>query len=315
MVPGVSAWSLAVARLTGLLACVAMATARFGLVLHELVGHGGAALAMGGQILEVRLFWFAGGWIRYDLHEPSVAAMVIVSMGGIAIELVLGTILWFVVTGDALGRRIARTIGAALVVHAGWYFATGTWHGYGDGALIYQVLGDARYPAAIAAGLVTCGAAFVGARWLFATVVASIGPTRRVAGIAIAVVVAGSVNLALDLGELAIRQDSMYGATMAPERDRVIARDYAHWLDEARRTGATIDDAARERELHRLDRDNRTFPFAWLLAAAVALSAVAGAWRSRTPSARPDLTGRLVARAAVIAVASIALVIALDAVV
>jgi len=281
MVPGVSAWSLAVARLTGLLACVAMATARFGLVLHELVGHGGAALAMGGQILEVRLFWFAGGWIRYDLHEPSVAAMVIVSMGGIAIELVLGTILWFVVTGDALGRRIARTIGAALVVHAGWYFATGTWHGYGDGALIYQVLGDARYPAAIAAGLVTCGAAFVGARWLFATVVASIGPTRRVAGIAIA----------------------------------VIARDYAHWLDEARRTGATIDDAARERELHRLDRDNRTFPFAWLLAAAVALSAVAGAWRSRTPSARPDLTGRLVARAAVIAVASIALVIALDAVV
>jgi len=310
----VSAWSLAVARLTGLLACVAMATARIGLVLHELVGHGGAALAMGGRIAEVRLFWFAGGWIRYELDDPSVAAMVIVSMGGIVVELVLGTILWLVMTGDTLGRRIVRTIGATLVVHGGWYFATGTWHGFGDGALIYRVLGDARYPVAIAGGLVACGAAFVGARWLFATVVATI-PTRRVAGIAIAVVVAGSVNLALDLGELAIRQDSMYGATMAPERDRVIARDYAHWLDEARRSGAVIDDAARERELHRLDRDNRAFPFAWLLAAAVALSVVAGAWRSRAPSAGPNLTGRLVARAAVIAVASIAVVIALDAVV
>ena len=63
--------------------------------------------------------------------------------------------------------------------------------------------------------------------------------------------VAGSVNLALDLGELAIRQDTMYGATMAPERDRVIARDYARWLDEARRTGTAIDSAARERELDR----------------------------------------------------------------
>jgi hypothetical protein len=292
-----------------------MATARIGLVLHELVGHGGAALVLGGRILEVRLFWFAGGWIRYDLDDPSVTAMIVVSMGGIAVELVLGMVLWLVMTGDTLGRRIARTIGATLVVHAGWYFATGTWHGYGDGAMTYRVLGDARYPAAIAGGLVTCVAAFLGARWLFQTIVATIGPTRRVAGFAIAMVVAGSVNLALDLGELAVRRDAMYSATMAAERDRAIARDYARWLDDARRHGTAIDDAARERELHQLDRDNRTFPFAWLLAAAVAASVVAGAWRSRTPSAAPVLTGRSVAIAAVVAALSIAVVIALDAVV
>jgi hypothetical protein len=296
-----------------------MATARIGLVFHELVGHGGAALAMGGRILEVRLFWFAGGWIRYDLtsglDEPSVAALVVVSMGGIAVELVLGAILWFAMRGDTLARRIARTIGATLVVHAGWYFATGTWHGYGDGALIYRLLGDARYPAAIAGAAVTCVAAFAGARHLFATLVATIGPTRRVAGIAIAMVVAGSVNLALDLGELAIRHDATYVATMASERDRVIARDYARWLDDARRSHTAIDDEARDRELHRLDRDNRTFPFAWLLGAAVAASVVAGAWRSRTPSAAPNLTGRMVAVAAVVAAGSIAVVIALDAVV
>jgi hypothetical protein len=200
-----------------------------------------------------------------------------------------------------------RTVGAVLVVHAGWYFATGTWHGYGDGALVYHLLGDARHAAAIAGGVVTCVAAFVGARDLFRTIVATM-PARRFAGVAIAMVVAAAVNAGLAIGELSVRHDTMYGAIMTTERDRTIQRDYARWLAEA----GAVDDVARERELRQLERDHRTFPFAWLLGACVAGSAVAGAWRSRAPLASSAVSGRAVAVAAGVAAASIAAVVVLD---
>src|SRR5262249_8470985 len=57
-----NSWLAAVARLTGLLAGVSLATSRLGLLVHELVGHGGVAIALGGHVTDVTLFWFAGGW-------------------------------------------------------------------------------------------------------------------------------------------------------------------------------------------------------------------------------------------------------------
>ena len=112
-------------RLAVLLACVALATSRLGLLAHELVGHGGTALAVGAHVVQVRLFWFAGGWIRY-VGVPSPAAALAIAMGGIAVELALGTALVLAVRGESLGRRILRGVGAALILHATWYLATGT---------------------------------------------------------------------------------------------------------------------------------------------------------------------------------------------
>src|SRR5687767_7376990 len=96
-----------VLRLAGLLAAVALATSRLGLLVHELLGHGGVAVAAGGEVIEVRLFWFAGGWIRYTLpaHSPAWLA---VWMGGIAIELVIGIALVLAVRGGSLGRLLVR---------------------------------------------------------------------------------------------------------------------------------------------------------------------------------------------------------------
>src|SRR5688572_21433628 len=76
-------FGVAVARLACILAGVGLATTRIGLVLHELLGHGAVAMACGGTVLDVRLFWFAGGWIRYDLPEPrSLTTMLVISLGG-----------------------------------------------------------------------------------------------------------------------------------------------------------------------------------------------------------------------------------------
>src|SRR4051794_38248259 len=73
-----------VLRLAGLLACIALATSRMGLIGHELLGHGGMALALGGHVDQVQLFWFAGGWIRYHLSAPSQGATLAIAMAGIA---------------------------------------------------------------------------------------------------------------------------------------------------------------------------------------------------------------------------------------
>ncbi|HUJ58554.1 MAG TPA: hypothetical protein VLX92_08680, partial [Kofleriaceae bacterium] len=145
-------------RLAGLLASVALATSRFGLVAHELVGHGGVALAVGARVTQVQLFWFAGGWIRYELPDAQLAAQLAIAMAGIAIETIAGLALRLAVRGDGLGRRIARAIGLALVVHAAWYLANGAFSGFGDGVLLYRVLGGWRIPVAIAAGAVACAA-------------------------------------------------------------------------------------------------------------------------------------------------------------
>src|SRR5205823_5282472 len=203
--------------------CVALATSRFGLVAHELVGHGGAAWALGGDVIGVKLFWFAGGWIRYR-GITELAPALAIAMAGIAVELASGIALWCLLRGDTLGRRVLRGIAAALVVHATWYLATGAWHGYGDGVLLYRVLGAARAPVAISAGAVTCAAAFAGAREVFGALVHAAGGVR---GVIVAAVLAGGVNAALAAGELHARRDATYSETMTPERERAIAEELA----------------------------------------------------------------------------------------
>jgi len=125
-----------VLRLAGLLAAVALATSRLGLLAHELVAHGGVALAAGADVTEVRLFWFAGGWIRYSLPEPTLASALAISLAGIVLEMLVGLALVLAIRGDTLGRRILRGVGTGLFVHATWYLAVGTFNGLGEGVVL-----------------------------------------------------------------------------------------------------------------------------------------------------------------------------------
>jgi len=305
-----------VLRLAALLACVALATSRFGLIGHELLGHGGAALAFGAHIDSVQLFWFAGGWIRYHLTEPSPAAALAIAMAGIALELLVGVTLWLAVRRPTLGGRITRGIGAALVVHATWYLATGAWHGFGDGLILYRMLGAARAPVAIAAGLVTCGVAFLGAREVLGALSATVHGSRRarVIGTAIALVLAAGLHAGLTAGELALRRDPTYAETMQPERERVIAQELSQWRSEQAARGVEVSPDAQRVERAHLAKVHRTFPFVWLLAIATALAALAGARRAK-PGAETRISSRLLVLAAGIAIGAVWLVITIDGVV
>lgn len=292
-----------VLRLGALLACVALATTRLGLLAHELVGHGGTAMAVGGKVTEVRLFWFAGGWIRYA-GVPSAAAALAVAMGGIAVETVCGTALWFAVRGDTLGRRIVRGCAAAIVLHASWYLATGAFSGYGDGILLYNVLGSARIPVALAAGAVTCGAAFLGAREVLGALAAT-QPRHRIAGTVTALALAGGLHAGLTFGELRVRQDRLYAGMMKPERTREVARDVMRW-DREHPEAAAPERAA---ELQKIEAAHPpTFPFMLALALATAASVLAGAFRAKP--GQGGITRRLLLQWAVTAVIAIAVVIA-----
>ncbi len=296
--------SSSVLRLTAFLAAVGLATSRFGLVAHEFVGHGGATLAVGGRVTEVQLFWFAGGWIRYEIPQTT-ANYLIVALGGVAIEIAFGLPLWLAFRGDGLGARILRAIGGTLIVHACWYLATGAWHGFGDGTLLYRELGDARYPFAIGVGLVGCAFAWFAARHLFGALFAVVD--HRIWALVASLVLAAGINIGLDLGELRVRRDATYAAAMTPEREREIAREMAAWL--AAHPQPTP--AARAEKSEQLDEAHRTFPFAWLLAGGLVLAVGAGGWASRRRGAAP-LSARAQRLALALATGSIALVIAID---
>ena len=292
-------------QLAGLLACVALATSRLGLLAHELVGHGGTAVVLGAHITDVRLFWFAGGWIRYD-NVSSTSAELAISMGGIAVELVVGLVLALAVRRDTLGRRLVRGVGAALILHGSWYLATGAWHGYGDGVLLARELGYLRYPLAIAAGLVTCAAGYFGARGVFGALRDCV---PNVGGLVAALVLAAGANVALAAGEIHLRTDPTYVAIMKPEKERLVERDLARWEEYQRTHGGDLSQEHVERA--RLEQVHHTFPFAWLLGVATAVAAVVGAVRAR-PGTGERIAARLVVRAATAAVISTGAVIAID---
>lgn len=300
----------AVARLACVLAGVGLATTRLGLVAHELIGHGGVAIAFGGRVLDVRLFWFAGGWIRYDLPSKSVSEQLVISLGGIALEIVVGLAMWLAIRRATLGARIARATGGAIAIHGAWYLAVGTFHGFGDGWLVRRELGDARVAVACAAGAVVVVLAFVVARSILGALAATIpgGPGAKIGGIAVAAVLAGGLQVGLALGELEVRRDRTYGAIMEREDKRIVARELAAWERQQR---GVVDPAARKARERALVEQHREFPFGIVLGVLAALAVVAGAWRAR-PSGDTAIAPRLVLAIVCTAVASVALVIALD---
>ncbi|MEO8548720.1 MAG: hypothetical protein ABI678_02055 [Kofleriaceae bacterium] len=302
-----------VLRLTGLLLATALATSRLGLLAHELAGHGGTATVLGGRIRHVELFWFAGGWIEYDFASPpSIAARLAISMGGIAIELVVGAALWFAIRGDSLGRKVLRAVGAVLVVHASWYLATGAWHGFGDGHLLRELLGERRYPLALAAGALACFAGFFGAR----RIVGPLAATQRrhpLIQLVIAAALAGGAMVGLAQGELWLRRDATYSEIMKPEPARRVDQKLAQWAEYERTHGGTITPEQQTAERVRLERVYHEFPFKWLLAACAIAAILAGAWLAlRAGVSHAALPRSTLVRATATAAIGLAAVIAID---
>ena len=271
--------------------------AGFGLVAHELVGHGGAALAVGGQVTEVQLFWFAGGWIRYDLPHRARAALLAIAMGGVAVELVAGTAAVArssAATSLGPARSRARSARRSSSTRR-WYLATGAWHGYGDGRCSIASSATRAIRSRSRAGAVD-----VRVRRTSARAACSARSLRRCRGIARARIARSSrcrSRAASTPGSRSassqLRRDATYAAddgARARARDR--ARSRARGLASAPRRATDAPRRAR-RGARSSRRRTATFPFAWLLGGARRRSRSSPArWRSPRPgTAQPIAPG------------------------
>jgi hypothetical protein len=293
---------MALPRLTLLLVCLGLTASRCGLILHEVVGHGGVAAALGGHVREITLFWFGGGWVKTATPDASRAAALAIQLGGIAVELLAGALLLLAArqldsrtAAPASRRRIAadlvRLTSALFVAHALWYAATGTWHGFGDGVLLHDTLGTLRHPVALVLGGGLCAVAVIATRGLCRALAPLVNGTnaRRLALVLTAAAGAAAIHGALTYGEFTVRRDRTYRETMRTAEQRATDDRLARWRAEQLRRGRVPDDAETVARVRALTPP-RPFPFAKVLAA-VALAAVGLGARSLRHAVLPTPTG------------------------
>jgi hypothetical protein len=270
-------------RLAALCTLTALLTSRITLLGHELVGHGVVARVLGAEIEAVGLFLFAGGWIRYRPAEWGVPSAILATLGGIALELVLGAAALVLARRRAPGSSLRfglTAFGAIDLVHAAFYLAAGTHHGFGDGAYLHGLLGAARVwlvaPASLATILLAFAVAWRLARearpWL-----AGATRGRRLAGLLAAALAAAAIHGVLAFGEARLFPQATYAAVKETESEREVARALAALREAARRRGEAIDPAALARAKAHLEGAHRQFPLLVVLGIAVAIACAAGA--------------------------------------
>ncbi|MEZ4399347.1 MAG: hypothetical protein R3B06_04975 [Kofleriaceae bacterium] len=310
-----------VARLAAWALAVSLVVTRLGLLAHELIGHGGAALAVGGHVVDLRLYAVGGGWIEYGGWAAwSSAAVGVVSLAGIAVELAVAAMLGASARRRRAGPGATALAGAAwgLAVHAGVYLVVGLADGVGDGAWAYRRLGGLHVAAAVAIAVATAAAAAVAAGRLGRQLAAMTRATtrgRRAAVVAAALALAGGAHAGLVVAELALRRDATYAAVMAPERTRAIERELAAWRARAAQAGPVTPAAegAARRAIARAHPDRRLGP---ALVGLVVVAGLAGLGRALTSAGGPPrpLPRGAALGAVAAAAAAISLVIVIDVV-
>ena len=272
------------ALLAAALLLVGLAVSRISLVAHELVGHGAVVELVGGDVEAWRLFLFGGGWVSYRFEAPpSAADALALSLGGIAVEVVLGGAALLLAARRPPGSvsRVALICLAGLnLLHAGFYLAAGTHHGFGDGRLLHHLLGDRRWMVvAPAAAAVVAGGLWFGRRLAIELAGWSRGRAAARAGLILAAAaLAAAGHGALTFGERAPTRDETYAATMEQQSQREVRRDLARVQREAQRAGRPPTAAELAAIRAALERRHRRFPLRHALAAALAAAALAGLW-------------------------------------
>jgi hypothetical protein len=277
----------AFARIVALVASVVLLTSRTMLLLHEFVGHGAAAMLFGGRITGWYLFLFAGGRVSYETEVLGAGPRLVISLGGIALEILIGA------TALAVARRLRTRpiaafcflcVGTVLVGHGAVYLARGVHYGYGDGAFLAQLLGETRVVVVLLASALAVGTGLYAGRRLAALPGAVFaGPAGRAATMALlAFVCAGIVHGALAYSEIRWFPDPRWVAIMENASVLSARAELARRIEEARRQGEAVPaPEEQKRTLETLERERRPWPLDPVLAigmlASLAIGVVRGA--------------------------------------
>jgi len=262
-------------RLSVLVASVVLLTSRVMLLVHEFVGHAAPAVLFGGRVTGWYLFLFAGGRVSYRLGPLDSGRRLVVSLGGIALELVIGAVAFLL--ARALRDRATAAfcqlcVGTVLVGHSAMYLARGVHYGFGDGAFLAQRLGGARVIVVVAASALAVGVAIAGGRRLsrFAASFFAGTPRRVASAVLLVFACAGLVHGGLAFTEVRCFSDPtwvrvMEAASVVAARDEVARR-----IAEARARGEQPPSAEEQaRMMEALERARRPWPLDPFLVLAV----------------------------------------------
>jgi len=300
---------------------VALATSRVALVAHELVGHGLVAVALGADLVGYKLFLFGGGWVtyRWPAGPPGEGVSLAVAMGGIALEAVAGSVSLVVAVRcrGAVARIASTAVATILLLHAGFYLAAGTHHGFGDGRAAHDALGAWRPLLVVPLSIAVVAGGFWLARRLAAEVASWVagGTMARAGQIAAAALLAAAAHGALTYGERVLTRDDTYAHIMEHEDVRLVARDVGRFATQVRQVqgrAPTAEELAAAKA--RFEAEHRVFPLAPLLGVLLGLSCLFGLWIAvRRDSAPPrDPAWRFARSPALVCASAVLLVMVLQ---
>jgi hypothetical protein len=272
-------------RLAALVTSVVLLTSRVMLLLHEFAGHAAPAALFGGRITGWYLFLFAGGRVSYRLGNLDSGRRLVVSLGGIALELLLGAGA-FVLARRLRARAVTSfalvAVGTVLVGHATMYLARGVHYGFGDGTLLAQRLGSARVIVVLVATAVAVAVAVAGGTRLARFAAAFFdGTPRRVAGAVLLVFAcAGLVHGALAFAEVRWFPDPAWARVMESASVVDAREELARRVADARQQGEQPPSPEEQARLMRaLERARRPWPLDPVLVLAVVGGLVLGVMR------------------------------------
>lgn len=262
---------------------VGLVTSRLTLVGHELAGHGGAVYAVGGSVETYQLFWFGGGWIEYDwTSERSVTDGLIVAMAGMAFEIVIGLGALAIATARIWSNSVARVtlegFATLNLIHASFYLASGTYHGFGDGRLLAQQLGDDRWLVVLPACVLVVALGYHLPMRLARRVASWFRGSARARLVAVlgAAAIAAAGHGALTAAERAATDDAIYAGVMQHDSERKVEREVAIYRQHQIRQG-TVPSAEQLAEVRaKAEQAHRELPLRWILAGFLALACLAG---------------------------------------
>lgn len=300
----------AVARLTLLFSLIGLLASRIGLLVHEFIGHGGAAFALGGSVPAWRLFLFGGGWIQYERNPwYSSFEQHSIALAGVALQSLVAALIWYRSRErPGLAASMARLIAMLLWAHACVYLALGVHYGFGDGRLLHESLSSTERAVLIVlvvGALVYLSYALTrGALLLAASLGKSVGAIRA-ASAALAVTLAAGAHFGLYYAESrVIDPDETYASIMQQEIDRKLALHMAELqrLRLAQGVEWNVQEVAAEKQAF-VSR-HEPFPLRPLVYLLCALVAVAAAFRhARTQARLPAPWNRGTAIAATLSLA------------
>ncbi len=209
---------------------------RIGLFLHEFMGHALFWRMLGGGLGGFRLFVFGGGWVCFAPlpagTNPSFFSRLLVELGGIAVELLVGVLLILMlrfVTANRSVRGLMAATSAVLIVHSLFYLFTGTYYGAGDGHTLFYVLpeGVRQVFLSLIFALTAGGAFFVshGFSPLLRSWTGDLFPRKRTLLIFSCALVAALMHGTLTFGERVLLRDSGYEGLKTPTNVHLMGKE------------------------------------------------------------------------------------------